>query len=75
MQQLFHPESQQPSFPSPSVGVAEAWSHCWTYLEMECDRKMDARGGRVCWLMLITPAGRGKEGDMAVRGSGKRDQN
>jgi len=34
---LFYPESQQLSFPSPSVGVTQAWSHCWAYLLDERD--------------------------------------
>jgi len=32
MWQLFHPESQQPPFPSPSISIYQAWSHSWTYL-------------------------------------------
>ena len=38
-------QSQWPSFPSPSVGVAQAWSHCWTYLLDEGGRTIGERGG------------------------------
>ena len=38
MWQFFCPKSQRPFFPSPSVGVAQVWSHCWIYLFDEGDR-------------------------------------
>jgi len=40
------PQSQWPSFPSPSVGVAQAqaWSQCWAYLLDEGGRKIGERG-------------------------------
>jgi len=42
MQWLFCPESQRLSFPIQSVGIAQAWSHCWTYL---LDEGGGTRGG------------------------------
>jgi len=37
-------QSQWPSFPSPSVGVAQAWSQCWTCLLDEGGRTIGERG-------------------------------
>ena len=51
MQWLFHPESQQLSFPAPSVSVAQVWScvgRNYSIKEKEWGRTTDARGGSNC---------------------------
>jgi len=48
---LFHPESQQLSFPSRSDGHAQVWSYCWTYLHGDGDGmgkdSIGAHGGSI----------------------------